>query len=632
MDKFFDGNKEGALIAAVWAARDGMIATDPAGVVLGLNPAVERMFGYPRSEVIGANLVTLVPSIFEAPVDSQPDLTTWEVAGERRDGTSFPIEVSVADTQGRADQFRIWILRDVSDRKQILDQILRESALHKAMVNAALDGILTIDQMGVIQTVNPAVEKIFGYSPEELIGQNVRVLMPSPYHEEHDQYLTNYRETGHRKIIGIGREVRGRRRDGTEFALDLGVSETVTEQGVIFTGIVRDISERVLAVEMQIARDAAVQANAAKSEFLSRMSHELRTPLNAVLGFAQLLQMRYEDEKIQTLTRSIIKAGQHLLSLINEVLDLSRIEAGRLTLSVEPISLSQTLLQALDIVQPIADKSGVSIEFYSSACAEVHVKADRQHLLQVFINLLTNAVKFNRHGGAVEVRCKAADSRVSVYFKDTGFGIDPGQVSRLFQPFERLGDQAVEGTGLGLVLSRRFLELMGGSLNLVESTPEGSTFCIELEETSSPDRRSPGWAEKYSGMRRLHDLKGSVLYIEDNLSNMKLIEMLLDGWPAITLTPAIQGQVGLDLARSGKFDLILLDLHLPDMPGEEVLRQLKSHPETAASPVVVISADATVGQLRKLRQAGAFEYLTKPLDIDRFVHVLEILLPSDADE
>lgn len=635
--------KERSLLRAVVdAAVDGILTIDSMGIVLTANPAIETIFGYLPEEVIGQNVRVLMPPPYYNEHDQY--LANYrethdrkiigigrEVEGRRKDGTVFPVDLAVSETSTGDGPIFTGILRDITERKRAAEDIRRERALLKAVVETAVDGIMTIDELGAIQSANPAIERIFGYKPEELLGKNVRMLMPAPYHDEHDQYLKNYRSSGERKIIGIGRQVHGRRKDGTVFPLDLGVSETRTESGVIFTGIVRDISERMQAVELQIARDAAVQANAAKSEFLSRMSHELRTPLNAVLGFAQLLEMQYEDPKIQRATHSILKAGQHLLNLINEVLDLSRIEAGRLTISIEPVLLSQILLQTLDIVQPIASKAGITLDTVTPSCAEMYVMADRQRLVQVLINLLTNAVKFNRPSGRVQVFCDDVEGENHrILVRDSGVGITNDDMNRLFQPFERFGDLAVEGTGLGLVLSRRFIELMNGTLTLVESGPSGSTFCIELPKAQSAHTQAAGALAATRHGAFSSSLRGTVLYIEDNLSNMKLIEMLLETWPNINLIPAVQGNVGLELARSHTPDLIFLDLHLPDIQGVDVLRMLKADPTTASIPVVVVSADATPGQIRKLRLAGAYDYLTKPLDIDRFMLVLESLLPNEG--
>lgn len=645
MEEFEKPNAEGEkykglLRAVVETAVDGILTIDPVGTIITANPAIERIFGYKPESLIGQNVRLLMPAPYHEEHDQY--LANYretgtrkiigigrEVQGLRKDGTVFPIDLAVSETPTESGPIYTGIIRDISERKEAEEAVRKERALLKAVVDTAVDGILTIDNLGTVLSANPAVERIFGYGPAELVGQNVRMLMPEPYHEEHDQYLTNYREGGPKKIIGIGREVKGRRKDGTVFPLYLGVSETKTESGVIFTGILRDISERQRAIELQFAKEAADQANAAKSEFLSRMSHELRTPLNAVIGFAQLLEMRYPDQEIQDAVYPILKAGKHLLNLINEVLDLAGIEAGRMTLSLEPVPLAQTLGHAMDLVRPLADAASISVNLSHPGGETDHALADRQRLLQVLINLLSNAIKYNKPGGRVTITCsRAQGGKHSIRVEDTGHGIRQEDRSRLFQPFERLGDFTVEGTGLGLVLSQRFVEVMGGELVLAESSPAGSTFEVTLK-TATPDQLGRRLERSLTGAGSRKIGAGRVLYIEDNLSNLKLIEMTLAEWPGIELIPAMQGQVGLELAALHKPDLILLDLHLPDISGVQVLEKLKRDSATSAIPVVVISADATHGQVGRLRRAGAYEYLTKPLDIHEFLMVLEQLLPAD---
>lgn len=495
-----------------------------------------------------------------------------------------------------------------------------------AVFEAAVDGIVIADSEGSIITVNPAVERIFGYKADELVGKNVRMLMPPPYHGEHDSYIQNHLRTGIKKIIGIGRDVQGLRKDGSIFPMYLGVSETTTVGGRVFVGIVRDIAERLASEELRVAMEAAEKANAAKSEFLSRMSHELRTPLNAVLGFAQLLNMQYEDTRIQEATQSINKAGHHLLTLINEVLDLSRIETGKLSLSLEPVSLHLVLRQAIDLVRPQALKRSVSVSIANFDGRDIHVKADRQRLLQVFVNLLANAVNYNREHGTVSISYENDSLGFhTVVIEDTGIGIACGDMKRLFQPFERLAPDRVEGTGLGLALSKRFVEMMDGKIDLRKSTPDGSVFAVTLSRDQAADSQIAG---QIKSVREWPSVRtGRILCIEDNLSNLRLIELTLEPWAQVELIPAMQGHLGLELAYNHRPDVILLDLHLPDISGIDVLQRLKANEETSGIPVVVISADATPNQRSRLIELGAYAYLTKPLDIRQFLKVMQNLLP-----
>jgi CheY-like chemotaxis protein len=387
---------------------------------------------------------------------------------------------------------------------------------------------------------------------------------------------------------------------------------------------VRDITERKHNEQLMLAaRREAEEANQAKSEFLSRMSHELRTPLNAILGFGQLLSLEELPPEQRDSVDHILKAGRHLLELINEVLDISRIEAGRMDLSPEPVSVEDVLAEALQLIRPLAQDHGVRLE-EASRRPELYVLADRQRIRQVLLNLLTNAVKYNTAGGSVTVTCDdREDGRLRILIADTGPGIEPEKLTRLFTPFERLGAEqsGVEGTGLGLALSKRLIEAMGGTIGMESAPGSGSTAWIELKVAESQVERLdlalalPSIAPAPSHSR-------TVLYIEDNVDSTRLMERIFDRWPDVRLISAMQGSIGLDLARQHKPDLILLDLHLPDIQGHEVLEKLRSDPSTSHIPVIVTSADATAGQIQRLRDGGADDYLTKPLDIPRFAEVV----------
>jgi signal transduction histidine kinase/putative methionine-R-sulfoxide reductase with GAF domain/ActR/RegA family two-component response regulator len=387
--------------------------------------------------------------------------------------------------------------------------------------------------------------------------------------------------------------------------------------------------------ELSAATAEADHANRAKSEFLSRMSHELRTPLNAILGFAQLLEMGTLSTRQSESVEHILRAGRHLLGLINEVLDISRIEAGRLQLSLEPVPVRETLAQAVQLVQPAATALAVSVR--ADAIDEgLHVLADRQRLQQVFLNLLSNAIKYNRPRGTVRVTCAPkGDDRLRISVTDTGEGIAADKLPRLFTPFDRLGAEAggVEGTGLGLALSKSLVEAMGGTLQVESEPGAGSTFSAELVVVPGPaavsdvtsldaDRRTDGTPP---AARR------TILYIEDNLSNLRLVETILSRRPGLTVLSAMQGRVGVDLARSHRPDLILLDRHLPDIAGEEVVRLLQADAGTRQIPVVILSADAIPGGIRRFLDSGVRAYLTKPLDVRHLLAVIDEALQTSED-
>jgi signal transduction histidine kinase/ActR/RegA family two-component response regulator len=384
--------------------------------------------------------------------------------------------------------------------------------------------------------------------------------------------------------------------------------------------------------DLEAARGVADTANKAKSQFLSRMSHELRTPLNSVLGFAQLLEIGELDADDRDAVEHILKGGTHLLDLINEVLDISRIESGDLALSIESVLARDVVAESIDLIRPLANGRGIHLVDRTATCVE-YVFADRQRLKQVMLNLLSNAVKYNRLGGTITVACEhTTATRLRLTVADTGLGIAPDDLGLLFVPFERLGADLteIEGSGIGLALSRRLADAMGGTLDLVSTVGSGSTFWIELP-------RVEGAVERYerlgSGVpaepqAASTEVRHAVLYIEDNLANVTLVQRIMAQRNDIELLPAMQGRLGVDLARQHRPALILMDLHLPDITGEEVLQQLRDDPVTRSIPVVVVSADATTGQMQRLQSAGATAYLTKPFNVRELLDTVTQLVGS----
>jgi CheY-like chemotaxis protein len=357
------------------------------------------------------------------------------------------------------------------------------------------------------------------------------------------------------------------------------------------------------------------------------MSHELRTPLNAILGFGQLLEMSTSEPDQQERVAQILMAGAHLLELINEVLDISAVESGRMKISMEPVLVSEVLGETIEMIRPLADASSISLpETQPPDGSDSYVLADRHRLRQVLLNLLANSVKYNVPGGRVWVRCEAVgESRLRIVIADSGIGIDEHDLERLFVPFERLGADptAVEGTGLGLALTKGLVEAMGGEIAATSEVGKGSTFAVELAAVDAPPEAQPSVSAESATQPRAESHARTILYVEDNPSNVNLVEHVLSLRPEITLIVAMQGTLGIDLARKHDPSLVLLDLNLPDLPGEEVLRRLKADPQTADTPVVVISADATAGQLERLRASGAADFLSKPFDVARLLAIVD---------
>jgi len=373
--------------------------------------------------------------------------------------------------------------------------------------------------------------------------------------------------------------------------------------------------------ELQVARDEAIAATQAKDEFLSRISHELRTPLTAVLGFGQLLQLEQLGEENADSVNHIVAAGEHLLALINDILDISRIEAGEISMSLEAIVLAEVVEESLSLLRPLAASRRVNL--LSSDIGGV-VQADRQRLKQVLLNLVSNAIKYNREEGTVTISSGGATPTTLVCtVADTGVGIAAQDMDRLFQPFDRLGAETmgVEGTGVGLSLSKALTEAMHGSLTAESVQGEGSAFHVTLPIGTLS---SAGVSGNGHGGGAGTPGAATVLYAEDNLASLRVVERLFAG-RSETLQVAIQGKMVLELAKELRPSLILLDLHLPDMDGEEVLHQLRRDPVTSEIPVVILSADATPGRLERLVDQGAAAYLTKPLQLPLLLEILDRL-------
>ncbi|MBI1744210.1 PAS domain S-box protein [Candidatus Acetothermia bacterium] len=519
---------------------------------------------------------------------------------------------------------------DTSDRQQT-EQLFRR------LLETAPDAMVITDRSGKIILVNSQTEKLFGYTKEELLGQAVEMLVPERFRHKHSGHRTGYFTDLQTRPMGVGLELYARRKDGSEFPAEISLSPLETTEGeILVTAAVRDITERKQAEEsIRQAKEEAERANRAKNEFLSRMSHELRTPLNAILGFSQLLEMDQLTPEQQESVAHILKGGRHLLELINEVLDIARIESGQLRLSPEPVNVKDVAQEALDLIHPLATSRKIQYQWAMTEAPNYYVLADRQRLKQVLLNLVSNAVKYNHPEGTVTLACQEVPGRLRLEVSDTGPGILPERMDRLFTPFDRLGAEqtGIDGSGLGLALSKRLVEAMNGTIGVKSTWGSGSTFWVELPLAKDPDDQLEQMNEELLKPAATDVLSKThiLLYIEDNLSNLKLVERVLAHRPGIKILSAMQGQLGLDLAREHRPDLILLDLNLPDLQGDEVLQRLQENPDTSSIPVLVISADATPVQIKRFLAAGVRGYLTKPLDIKKFLAILDEIILKKTD-
>jgi len=476
--------------------------------------------------------------------------------------------------------------------------------------------------------MNDSLFRIFGYDITESrpdVGDIWGIIDPQDYEEAARITATadgGQSATGEIRIIHPGNVVRWIRATNDPVLADDG---TIRVAGTII-----DITDRKEAeAAMRAAQLEAEHANAAKDEFLSRMSHELRTPLNAILGFTQLLQ---RDEPTSTqieMLHHIMRGGEHLLEMINDLLDIASIESGHLSMSVEPIQLVPLLNEITGLISPLAQAKQVVLSFDPPPhIKEIYARTDCRRLRQVVLNLLSNAIKYNRQGGGVTltVSVSAEDSaqgKVRLDVSDTGLGIAAEDLSKLFSPFERLGKQAtdIEGAGIGLALSQRLVTMMGGTLGVESVLGQGSTFSVTLPLTAEPQILI---ASDYPGSPTMANNRttASLVYIEDTVSNVELLRGIIRLAPGWELSQASTGKAGLDLAFTSAPTAILLDMHLPDMDGLDVLRALQLHPVTAKVPIAILSADASPRQIGRMLTAGASKYLTKPIDIDSVLSFL----------
>jgi PAS domain S-box-containing protein len=533
-------------------------------------------------------------------------------------------------------QHFLLMVEDISERKA------SEAALEKSRheLQAALqenqvimdnsqDVICTVSDDGRFLRINAACEHLWGYTVSELVGRRYTELVHADDQAKTHQANARLRETG--KLTDfVNRYIR---KDGS--IVDVLWSATWSPKDKIIFCVAHDVTDRArIEKALREAKEEADRANHAKSDFLSRMSHELRTPLNSILGFGQLLDRQSPTEAQRTRIRYILGAGRHLLNLINEVLDISRIEAGTLQLSLEPVCIEEAIGEALDLMRPLAAERSITLAANGSLDGTSYVLADRQRLKQVLLNLLSNAVKYSALEGNVTISFAVSGTRFArISVRDTGAGIPVDKLARLFTPFDRLGAEQspVEGTGLGLSLCQRLVQAMHGTIGVSSTLGNGSTFWLELPRAESPLQKLEAAKSRAASEEPGSADTRRILYIEDNFSNVTLVEQMLAERPSLELMTAMQGRVGLELARQHSPEVILLDLHLPDVPGWQVLAQLKADQLTRHIPVVVISADATSPQIKRLLSAGATAYLTKPLDIPEFFRVIDEALGVSAE-
>jgi len=524
---------------------------------------------------------------------------------------------------------------------------LKADTLGDAILTSVYFPIIATDEKGIIQLFNAGAERLLGYKAAEVVNR----ISPSDIHDpqevaararelsvEFAQPITpGFEALAFKASRGIEDvyELTYISKDGSRFPAVVSITALRAEHGEIigYLLIGSDNSARKRAESDLIAAVAAAEkANRAKTEFLSSMSHELRTPLNAILGFTQLMESGYPSPTASQKRNleQILKAGWYLLELINEVLDLALIESGKVTLSREPVSLAEVMLECRAMIEPQAQKRGIGITFPRFE-VPAFVSADRTRVKQVLINLLFNAIKYNRPGGSVDVVCTLRPpSSIRISVRDTGAGLAAEQVAQLFQPFNRLGKEsgAEEGTGIGLMVTKRLVDLMGGAIGADSTVGVGSVFWIELGLTGAPqfvDQKAGRAALAPPPVADGTPLR-TVLYVEDNPANLELVEQLVARRPDLRMLSAADGALGIEFARTCQPELILMDINLPGISGIEALKILRADPATAHIPILALSANAAARDIERGLEAGFFNYLTKPIKVDQFMDALDAAL------
>jgi PAS domain S-box-containing protein len=661
--------KAGALQDAIFkSANFSSIATDEKGVIQIFNVGAERMLGYSAADVMNKitpadisdpqeviarakslsfELSTPITPGFEALVfkASRGIEDIYELTYIRKDGSRFPAIVSVTalrDSQGEIIGYLLigtdnTARKQIEEEQKILSQRLRDQQFYtRSLFESNSDALMTTDPFGIITDVNKQMESLTGSTRDELIGAPFKNYFTDPDRAE----MSVKQVLSEKKITNY--ELTAKARDGKETIVSYNATTFYDRdrklQGMFAAA--REVTERhrldqVLQeknTELESARSFAEKASLAKSDFLSSMSHELRSPLNAILGFAQLLETdstRLLPIQKQNIAQ-ILQAGWHLLNLIDEILDLSKVESGQVPLSPEPVSLVEVFLECQSMVEAQALQYGVNMIFPQLE-SPIYIRADRVRVIQIITNLLSNGIKYNKRKGTVEVSCtKQKTGRIRINVRDTGPGMKPEQTTQLFQAFNRLGQEGggVEGTGIGLVVAKRLVELMGGEIGVESVEGVGSVFWFELNVINEPhitvekleiEKRIQTSQERKTKMHTL-------LYVEDNPANLNLVEQIIARYPDLKLLTAITGTTGVELAKESLPDTILMDINLPDFNGFEALKRLQLDPTTSHIPVMALSASAMPRDIKNGNEAGFFRYITKPIKVSEFIASLDLAL------
>ena len=634
------------------AAADALVVVDQKGRVVLVNRQTESLFGYQRSELIGVDVEILLPERLRASHADQRDRyagapraraigSNLALVAVKRDGTEFPVEISLSPLSTDEGMLVSASIRDIGERSRG-ERRIRRIQQHLLSAVESIQGAFAIfDVEDLLVLCNSTYRHLFaGSITGEITGlgfeQLLDIMLGARILDVDGPLATEFRS----KYLAYHRAPSGALDARTPDGRSLRLTELRTgEGGTVLT--IWDVTEEVEHAEaLRRAQARAEAASSAKSDFLASMSHELRTPLNAILGFAQLIQRDRKSplsERHRERIEHVLKGGEHLLRLIDEILDLSRIEAGRVSVSLEPVDLSEVLGEVKATLDPMAQRAGVTIVIAPPRPDLPLIVADRTRFKQILLNYGSNAIKYGRRGGTATFRAAPREGAVRISLADDGIGIAEDKQDRIFEPFHRAGQETgtIEGTGIGLAITRRLAELMAGSVDFRSTEGQGSEFWIDMPvHREARDATADRAGRPLAGSTALTGTSGRrhlLVYIEDNPSNIAFMEDLIADFGRVELVTAPTAEIGIEIVRARKPDAVIMDINLPGMNGHEATRRLREWPETRSIPVIALSAAAMASDRRRIEGSAFYRYLTKPVKVDELAAVLEeLLVPAPA--